>query len=77
MVSSGGNVSVTDGGAGGGGAVRRDCCRFPNDRTCNNPSQTFSLQFLFYFKQRFFILCSSFMPFWILDVIHSMAFSKA
>ena len=29
-VSSGGNVSVTDGGADGGGARWKDCCRFPN-----------------------------------------------
>ena len=30
VVSGGGNVSVTDGGANGGGARWRDCCRFPN-----------------------------------------------
>ena len=30
VVSSGGNVSVTDGGADGGGARWRDCCRFPD-----------------------------------------------
>ena len=30
VVSSGGNVSATDGGADGGGARWRDCCRFPN-----------------------------------------------
>ena len=29
VVSSGENVSVTDGGADGGGARWRDCCRFP------------------------------------------------
>ena len=29
-VSSGGNVSVTDGGAECGGARWKDCCRFPN-----------------------------------------------
>ena len=28
VVHSGGNVSVTDGGADGGGARWRDCCRF-------------------------------------------------
>ena len=37
--------------------------------------QLFSFQFLFNFKQRFFILCSSFKSSWILDFIHSMAFS--
>ena len=30
VVSSGGNVSVADGGADGGGARWRDCCRFPD-----------------------------------------------
>ena len=30
VASSGGNVSVTDGGADGGGARWRDCCRFAN-----------------------------------------------
>ena len=30
LVSSGGNVSVTDGGADGGGARWRDCYRFPD-----------------------------------------------
>ena len=30
VVSSGGNVSVTDGGADGGGARWWDCCRFPD-----------------------------------------------
>ena len=30
VVSSGGNVSVADGGADGGGARSRDCCRFPD-----------------------------------------------
>ena len=30
VVSSGGNVKVTDGGADGGGARWRDCCRFPD-----------------------------------------------
>ena len=30
VVSSGGNVSVTDGGADGGRAMWGDCCRFPD-----------------------------------------------
>ena len=30
VVSSGENVSVTDGGVDGGGARWRDCCKFPN-----------------------------------------------
>ena len=30
VVSSGGNVSVTHGGADGGGSSWRDCCRFPD-----------------------------------------------
>ena len=30
VVSSGGNVSVTDGGADGGGAMWGDRCRFPD-----------------------------------------------
>ena len=30
VVSSGGNGNVTNGGADGGGARWRDCCRFPN-----------------------------------------------
>ena len=30
MVGGGGNVSVIDGGADGGGARWRDCCRIPD-----------------------------------------------
>ena len=29
-VNGGGDASVADGGAGGGEARRRDCCRFPD-----------------------------------------------